>query len=594
LRVVVTRAETPNIIGISAHYHDAACCLLSGKQLVAAAQEERFTRRKHDPSIPMNAFRFCIEAGGLTIDEIDCIAYYEVPSKKLDRQLWMDLPELPTVRPEALFRLDAMRAERDIRDILGFDGRVEFYDHHESHAASAFFFSGYDEAAILTADGVGEWDTLTYGVGSGDDLEVLERVEFPHSLGLLYSAVTSYLGFEVNDAEYKVMGLAPYGEPRYRDEFSELLSYDQSGSLELNLRYFDFRRDDRMFSDDLPALFGHDPREPESEMPSWVMDVARSLQEVVEETLVAKVRYLHTLVPSKNLCMAGGLALNCVANSRILRDGPFERLFVQPAAGDAGGALGAAALARRALGGLRSPERLRSVLLGPVYSRDDVRRTLGSSSEIAEFYARHDDLVEEVAKRLAAGDVVGWFDGPMEFGPRALGARSILADPRPPEMRDRINSLVKKREAFRPFAPAVLGERVSDHFDLDHESLFMLETCQVISPLTLPAITHVDGSARVQTVHLDVTPRFHALLSAFYDLTGCPVLLNTSFNVRGEPIVCSPVDALLCFIRAGLDLLVLGDYVIGRHDLPPAWVEWLGDSVPMPRAEVSESVYTFL
>ena len=584
----------PVIVGLAAHFHDSACCVLIGGRLVAAAQEERFTRVKHDASLPRHAFRWCLAKAGVTIADVDCIAWYEDPVAKLDRQLWMGLPHVPPVSSAFLFRLDAARAARELHELLGWEGRIEFVPHHLAHAASAFDFSGWRDAAILTVDAVGEWTTTSYGRGHGSGVELFEEVQFPHSLGLFYSAITSYLGFDVNDAEYKVMGLAPYGRPQYVDQMRALVEDLPGAQFRLNLRYFDFLSGARMFSEELCTLFGRQPRTPESELDDFARDVAHSAQVVLEEILLAKAVWLHQQVGSPRLCMAGGVALNCVANGHILRDGPFDELFVQPAASDAGAALGAATIAHRRVTGQAPPvERLAHVFLGPAYSGDEIRATLRGSELKTQVFDDEAALVEHVAERLARGDVVGWFRGAMEFGPRALGARSILADPRNPAMRDRVNAFVKKREAFRPFAPAVLAERAHEHFGLDHESPFMLETCEVRSPLALPAITHVDGSARPQTVRADTNPCFYALLRAFERRTGCPILLNTSFNLRGEPIVCSPVDALVCFVRSDLDCLVLEDLVLDRRDLPAGWVEAFRDTVTA-RSGVPNTVYTLL
>jgi carbamoyltransferase len=604
------RAESPslvrsevtlglNIIGVSAHFHDAACCLMRDGELVCAAEEERFSRVKHDPRLPKRAFRFCLAEGGLTLPQIDCVAYYEDPRKKLGRQLWMAL--LPDSPPAMRRKVHAQlltgvgRVEREIREELGYEGPIEIFDHHQAHAASSYYFSGFDDAAILTVDGVGEWATTTYGRAHGDRIEIFEEVHFPDSLGLLYSAITGYLGFEVNDGEYKVMGLAPYGKPRHVEQLRALLASEPGGQYRLDMRYFDFLTAERMYSDQLVELFGQPARPPESDLLHFHQDVARSLQQMLEEVLLEKARYLHERVPSENLCMAGGVALNCVANSRILRDGPFARLFVQPAASDAGGALGAAALAHVRLGGGRPRQgRLDHAYWGPRTPVDEIERLLaGTSAAALDFRGRGDDLLAATADRLAAGKVVGWFQGRMEFGPRALGARSILADPRDPGMRDRINALVKMRESFRPFAPAALAERSAEHFDIDHPSPFMLETCQVRSTLDLPAITHVDGSARLQTVDAAASPRFAALLHAFEQRTGCPVLLNTSFNMRGEPIVCTPVDALICFIRSQIDTLVLEDFVLDREAIPASWPERVRALRKPDASGVSREVYTF-
>lgn len=561
-----------NIIGISSHFHDAACCLIQDGALVAAAEEERFSRRKHDPSIPKLAFKYCLEEGRITVGDIDCVAYYEDPPAKLARQIWMLLPGLPRER-RLLKRLDPKRPEREIREVLGYEGAIEYVGHHHAHAASSFYYSGFPEAAVFTVDGVGEWDTTSYGYGSGGEIDIFETVQFPDSLGLLYSTITGYLGFEVNEGEYKVMGLAPYGRPRHSDKVRALIESQAGGQYRLNLRYFEFRSFERMYTEELVELFGHPPRRPKTEILEFHHDLARSLQLVLEEILLEKVRYLHERTRSKNLCMAGGVALNCVANARVLREGPFNRLFVQPAAGDSGGALGAAAVAlRRRSGGqpVAQPP-LEHVYLGPRFEADDIAGLLASTGiEALDLRHREAELLKAVAQRLASGEVVGWFHGRMEFGPRALGARSIIADPRGENTQERINSMIKQRESFRPFAPAVLEERASSHFELDHPSKFMLETCRVESPLRLPAVTHVDRSARVQTVDRATNPRFAKLLLAFERLTGCPILLNTSFNLNAEPIVCTPADALFCFLRSGLDALALEDFLIDRSMLRTA------------------------
>lgn len=567
--------EQLNIVGISAGYHDSACCLLQGGILTAAVQEERFSRVKNDKAFPRRALRYCLQQAGLTISDIDCIAYYEDPCRKLSRQIWMGfVPGLSAPRREALLnRLAANQPEHTIRQLLGYDGPVEITDHHLSHAASSYYFSGFEDAAILTVDGVGDWPTTTFGMGQGAQLQRLEQVDFPHSIGFFYSAITSYLGFEVNEGEYKVMGLAPYGKPLYVDQLRQVINTGPSGQFRLNLKYFAFLTEDRMYSDELMDLLGQKPREPESEITSFHTDVARSLQVVLEEILLEKVRYLKEIAPSENLCMAGGVALNCVANSRILKEGPFKRLFVQPAAGDAGGALGAAAIAHvRLTGEAPIRKRLAHVYLGPDISCSEAHQILSASSaKFRDYRGKERELIRFVVDRLSQGAVVGWCHGRMEFGPRSLGARSILADARRPEMRDRINALVKMREAFRPFAPAVLESKAEQNFQLDHPSPFMLETCAVKPVMDLPAITHVDGSARVQTVDPETNPRFAKLLEEFYRRTNCPVLLNTSFNMRGEPIVCSIVDALKCFTRSKIDLLVVGDFVLGRSDIPSLW-----------------------
>jgi carbamoyltransferase len=589
-----------NVIGLSAFYHESACCLLQDGRLAAAAAEERFSRVKHDPRLPVEAFRYCLKAGRLGPADVDCVAYYESPTKKLARQLWAGVP-----RDESgdFFWLDPQQPQRAIRERLGYEGPIEIFEHHQSHAASAFFFSGFRDAAILTVDGVGEWATTTYGRGRGATLEVFEQVHLPHSLGLLYSTITAYLGFRVNDGEYKVMGLAPYGRPRYVDQVRALIHSGPDGQYRLDMAYFDFLQGRTMYSGQLCDLFGAPPRERGAEIAPFHQDVARSLQVVLEEVLLEKVCYLARRVDSPDLCMAGGVALNCVANGRILREGPFERLFVQPAAGDAGTCLGAAALAHVQLTGERHTcEPLQHVYLGPGATSDEIAGLLSATGIPAhDFRQREAELLAAVVDRLERREVVGWFHGAMEFGPRALGARSILANPQDPGIRERLNQLVKKREAFRPFAPSVLYDHAARHFDLDHPSPFMLETCQVTSPLHLPGITHVDGSARPQTVDSISCPRYAALLEAFYRRTGCPMLVNTSFNMRGEPIVCTPADALFCMGNAGLDSLVLEDFLVDREMLPENWPKlfatWQHKSrspFASAKSAIGENLYTFV
>lgn len=583
----------PVILGISAFFHDAACCLLQDGVIKAAAEEERFSRKKADPALPRRAISYCLREAGLSLADIDCIAYYEDPGKKLARQLWSGILGND---PGLLQRVDPGMVEREIRDATGYEGEILYFDHHLSHAASSYFFSGFREAAVLTVDGVGEWATTTYGIGQGNTIDLFEEVQFPDSLGLLYSAITSYLGFGVNDGEYKVMGLAPYGKPLYKDKIRQLVREEGEGQYRLDMQYFDFLKGKKMYSDAFCDLFGRPPRKDHEEMEDVHQDIARSMQAVLEEILVDKAIYLHQRTGLKNLCMAGGVALNCVANGVVLRKSPFEQLFVQPAANDAGGCMGVAALAYTRLTGRQMPHKpLSHVYFGPTRSPQYIGRLLDNSG--LKCYDYRDDegrLLSEVAGRLADGQVIGWYQGRMEFGPRALGGRSILADARNPLMRDRINAMVKKREAFRPFAPAVPEDQAGEHFDLDHPSPFMLETCQVISPLDLPAITHVDGSARVQTVSRDTNSRFYDLLKEFDRLTGCPVVLNTSFNIKGEPIVCSPEDALQCFITTDIDCLVLGDFIIDRKDNDLTLIQQvilMEDSRPEP---VSHDVYSFV
>lgn len=559
-----------NIIGLSAFYHESACCLLQDGRLTAAASEERFSRVKHDPRLPAAAFRYCLREGRISLADLDCIAYYESPVSKLARQLWAGVPEWAD--PDLPW-LDPRLPESRIREGLGHQGPILFYNHHLSHAAGAFFFSGFEEAAILTADGVGEWATTTYCHGAGRGIRVLEEVDFPNSLGLFYSTITSYLGFKVNSGEFKVMGLAAHGRPRYRDHLRTLVLSRPGGQFELDMRWFDFVKGRRMFSPHLRELVGFPPRQPDAPIEGRHCDLASSLQMVLEDILLEKIRYLAGRVDSRNLCMAGGVAFNSVANGRIVREGPFEQAFIQPAAGDAGGCLGAAALALADLTGLRPP-RLQHVFLGPQWDKreiDDLFQSTGLRAD--DFGDRIVDLVEAVVDRLEAGKVVGWMQGRMEFGPRALGARSILADPRVEGLSERLNLRIKKRESFRPFAPSVLEGFADAHFDLTSPSPFMLLTCRVRSTLDLPAVTHRDGSARPQTVSRRRNPAFAELLERFYRRTGCPVLLNTSLNVRGEPIACSPADGLRSLVRCNLDTIVIGHRLIDREDVPEAWRE---------------------
>ncbi len=575
-----------NIVGISAFFHESAACLLSGGELVAAAAEERFTRVKHDARLPVHAYRACLDAGGLGPGDVDAVAFYERPDVKADRQRATGAVA-PSGQPDAL---DPGRPERMIRELLGHEGPILTFPHHLSHAASAFWCSGFDDAAVLTVDGVGEWATATYSHAAADRIEPFEEVRFPHSLGLFYGTITAYLGFRVNDGEYKVMGLAPYGEPRLAGALRSVVRSGPGGQFTLDMDCFDFA--DRMWSDRLAAKLGVPPRQPGEPLGQAHADVAASAQLVLEELLLQKVVHLANRVDSPNLCMAGGVALNCVANGRIAREGPFARMFVQPAAGDDGGSVGAAVLAHLQITGERpATGPLRGVGLGPAFDDELVAAVLRGAGLAAEPYSPDD-----VAARLDTGQVVGWFSGGMEFGPRALGHRSILADPRDTGMRDRLNARVKRREQFRPFAPSVLAGHAGDHLALDHPSPFMLETCEVTSPLALPAVTHVDGSCRPQTVDPAVHPRYAALLEAFHRRTGCPLLLNTSLNVAGEPIACTPVDALLTMVAAGLDALVLEHVVLDAAALPPNLPELVAawSKVPRPAfAADGRNLYSF-
>jgi carbamoyltransferase len=589
-----------NIIGISANFHDSSCALIQDGNLLAAVSEERFSRFKNDSRLPIRAFRYCLEAGKIDISDIDCIAYYENPYKKLSRQLSSNVS---LASDSELTWLDCHKPFRDIMEVLGYEGEIKYYDHHLSHAAGSYLFSGFNDAAILTSDGVGEWATTTFGFGRGSDIELIKEIKYPHSVGLFYSTITNYLGFKVLSGEYKVMGLAPYGKPLYVDKLQQLFSIIENQNFALHMKYFDFSQMRRMYTDSLIELIGFSPRIPESEIEQKHTCLAKSLQVVLEDIVITQIRELKNKVDSPNLCMSGGVALNCVANHAIRKTGVFENIFVPPAAGDAGSAMGAAALAHIDITGKRhSNEELFDPYLGPKYDDEDIYHSL-VAMEIEALDYRHDQdgLYEAVVDRIVEGKVIGWFQGRMEFGPRALGARSILADPRDPNMRDRINELVKKRESFRPFAPAILEEHTADHIDLHIRMPFMIETCQVTSNLVLPAITHVDGSCRPQTVSAKTNPKFHKLLEAFYKRTSCPILVNTSFNVRSEPIVCAPLDALRCFGNSGIDVLVLENFIIDRGVLPEIFFEMAkqeSEFIKPPqdlfKEQFTEAIYTFI
>jgi carbamoyltransferase len=593
------------ILGLSAYYHDSAACLLRDGMIVAAAQEERFTRVKGDASFPERAVGYCLRAAGITARELHHVGFYDKPLLKFERILETYLAVAPrgfasVLKAGPLWLKDKLFIDRQLRDALpGYAGDILYSEHHESHAASAFFPSPFDEAAILTIDGVGEWATSACAVGRGNDLEILQELHWPDSLGLLYSAFTYFTGFKVNSGEYKVMGLAPYGEPRYVDTIlEELVNVRDDGSFTLNQRYFNYLTGLTMTNDAFARLFGGPPRVPESKLTQREMDLARSVQVVCEEIMLRMARTLHRETGAKNLCLAGGVALNCVANGRLLREGPFERLWIQPAAGDAGGALGVAQLIwhrkcaapRRADGGR---DAMRGAYLGPSFSPDEIEEflaALGASFERLE----RGVLLTRVASLLAEEKVIGWFDGRMEFGPRALGARSILGDPRSPRMQAQMNIKIKFREGFRPFAPSVLRERVADYFELDCDSPYMLLVAPVKTerqiPMTeaeqalwgidqlnvprsdIPAVTHVDYSARVQTVDRETNANYYDLIAEFERQTGCAVLVNTSFNVRGEPIVCTPADAYRCFMRTHIDYLVMGPFVVDKRT-QPEWKE---------------------
>lgn len=588
------------ILGLSAYYHDSAAALVVDGRIVAAAQEERFTRVKHDHRFPTHAIRGCLERAGLEPEDLDYVAFYDKPLTKFDRLLETYLSFAPVgfasfARAMPLWLREKLHLPREMRKGLGgrYRKRFIFPEHHESHAASAFFPSPFEKAAVLTVDGVGEWATASFGAGRGNRIELTHELRFPHSLGLLYSAFTYFTGFRVNSGEYKLMGLAPYGEPRYVERILDrLMDLKADGSFRLDLSYFNYCQGLTMTGRRFDRLFDGPPRAPESEITQREMDLARSIQEVTEEVMLRAARHVHERTGLRDLCLAGGVALNCVANGRILREGPFERLWIQPAAGDAGGALGAALLTwYQLLGNERVPasgDAQGGSRLGPAFSSGSVRRALEAAG--ARFTAIPDEaeLCRHTARLLAEGRVVGWFHGPMEFGPRALGGRSILGDPRRPEMQRRMNLKIKARESFRPFAPSVLVERAGRYFEVGAESPYMLlvgpvaevERLEVgadegqvrgfarlgVQRSKIPAVTHVDGSARVQTVDRARSPRYHRLLEAFEEETGCGVLINTSFNVRGEPIVCTPEDAFTCFMATDMDALVLEDCVLLKEE----------------------------
>ncbi|MDX2186095.1 MAG: carbamoyltransferase [Opitutaceae bacterium] len=590
------------ILGLSAFYHDSAAVLVDDGEIVAAAQEERFTRIKHDASFPARSVRFCLERAGISAAQLDHVIFYEKPLLKFDRLIETFLAEAPRgfaafTQALPLWLQKKLHHPRLIREGLGgaFRKRPLFCEHHESHAASAFFPSPFEEAAILTLDGVGEWTTTSWGLGRGNRIELKAEHPFPHSLGLLYSAFTYHCGFRVNSGEYKLMGLAPYGRPIYRDLIlSHLVEVRPDGSYRLNLEYFGFTRDLRMTNAAFDRLVGGPPRKPEEPLEQRHLDLAASIQAVTEETVLRLACTVRERSGMSRLCLAGGVALNCVANGRVFREAGFEDIWIQPAAGDAGGALGAALFAHHQLFGaerhVRTGDAQKGSFLGPSFAASQIESALRAEGAVLH-RLEETSLYEQVASRIARGEVVAWFQGAMEFGPRALGNRSILGDPRDPAMQRRMNLKIKFRESFRPFAPAVLREEVGRWFSVpdSFDNAYMLVVAQVreehrlpvpdgVAGLelqrhpasTLPAVTHVDGSARVQTVDQVRNPRFHALLAEFRRQTGCPVLINTSFNVRGEPIVCSVEDAYRCFLASDVDVLVVGDFVVNRNEQPQA------------------------
>lgn len=562
-----------NILGISCFYHDAAAALLKDGCVVAAVQEERFTRKKHDQNFPVHSIRYCLEEGKITENDLDYIAFYDKPLLKFERILTTAIATFPKSLPSFLMAMPLWLKEKlwipqKIRETLGENQRVVFLEHHLSHAASAFLVSPFSEAAIITADGVGEWDTTTFGYGKDTTITLTHTIPFPHSLGLLYSAFTYYLGFRVNSAEYKVMGLAPYGVPRYRDLIlDQLIDVKEDGSFRLNMKFFAYDYGLTMTNGHFNRLFGQPPRQPESQLTQFHKDVAASIQAVTDMVMVRMARHVRAMTGCKYLCLAGGVALNCVSNSKMLREAGFEDIFIQPAAGDAGGAVGAAVYLYNSILNNKRTFRWSHNFLGPQYSDEDIKSVLHQLALPVQRYER-DELLRTTASLIAQQHVVGWFQGRMEFGPRALGARSILADARNPENFSRVNLKIKFRESFRPFAPTVLWERTQEYFDFDRPSPYMLFVAQVKeNNRTIPAVTHVDGSARLQTITREDHPLFYDLICEFERQTGCPVIINTSFNVRGEPIVCTPLDAIKCFFRTDMDYLVLGSYILCKREL---------------------------
>ncbi len=593
------------ILGISAFYHDSAAALLEDGVIIAAAQEERFTRKKHDSSYPQNAIDYCLRERGITLDNVDHVAFYDKPFLKFERLIETYLAfaprgfksfqmAMPLWLKEKLFQKDMLTKDLSRHNGNSNNGdKLLFSEHHFSHAASAFFPSPFDEAVVLTLDGVGEWTTTAVAIGRGNDLKIVKEIHFPHSIGLLYSAVTYYTGFKVNSGEYKVMGLAPYGEPRFKDLILEnILDIKDDGSFRLDQSYFDYCTGLTMTNEKFSRLFGEPVREPDKDrLTQFHMDMAASVQAVTEEAVLRLTRSLAAEYGIPNLCMAGGVALNCVANGKILKDGAFKDLWIQPAAGDAGGAVGAALAAYHVE--LKQPreknnsDRMHGAYLGPSFEQSEIEKSL--EKEGAVFHSLTlEEIIEQTAQALADGKAIGWFQGRMEFGPRALGARSILGDPRSPTMQKILNLKVKYRESFRPFAPSVLREDMSDWFEMDYDSPYMLLVANVVkgkrremtpeeqalfgidklnvTRSEIPAVTHVDYSARIQTVHQDTNPRYHSLIKEFKEKTGCPVVVNTSFNVRGEPIVCTPEDAFKCFMGTEIEILVCGNSLLRKEE----------------------------
>jgi carbamoyltransferase len=589
-----------NILGISCFYHDSAACLMRDGEIIAAVQEERFTRKKHDFNFPINAIKWCLKENGIEARDLAFVVFYDKPFIKFERILETALTYAPTgirqfVQAMPLWLKQKLWIPDLIRRQLYYEGKILFTEHHESHAASAFYPSPFKEAAFLTMDGVGEWDTASFGIGKDNDIKILETLRFPHSLGLLYSTFTYYTGFKVNSGEYKLMGLAPYGEPKYGDLIlDKLIDLKEDGSFKLNMKYFGYCNGLKMTNWKFEKLFGGLARKPETKISQKDMDIAASIQKVTEEIMLRMARYVHKITGQDKLCLAGGVALNCVGNGRILREGPFKEIWVQPASGDAGGALGAALLVwHRYLGKNRDADdkndKQKASFIGPSFSDAEIERFLLQQGAPHKKLS-YSEVPSVISDLIIQGKVIGWFQGRLEFGQRALGARSIIGDARNPEMQSKMNLKIKYRESFRPFAPTVLKEYVSDWFELDRESPYML----LVAPLKenrrkksdaegsvrgfdklkligseIPAVTHVDYSARIQTIIRENHPLYYDMINAFYKKTGCPVIINTSFNVRGEPLVCSPEDAFKCFMRTEMDYLIMGCFLLDKKEQKP-------------------------
>lgn len=591
-----------NILGISCFYHDSAACLIRNGEIIAAVQEERFTRKKHDFNFPINSINWCLKGAGITVKDLDFVVFYDKPFIKFERILETSLAYAPSgirqfILGMPLWLKQKLWIPELIRKELNYKGKILFTSHHESHAASAFYPSQFGEAAFLTMDGVGEWDTTSFGIGKNNQIEILYTLRFPHSLGLLYSAFTYYIGFKVNSGEYKLMGLAPYGEPKYTDIIlNELIDLKEDGSFKLNMKYFGYCNSLKMTNRRFDSLFKCPARKPETKITQKCMDIAASIQKITEEIMLRMIRHVHKVTGQDKLCLAGGVALNCVGNGRILREGPFKDIWIQPASGDAGGALGAALLVwYKYLANERAADdkydKQKASLLGPSYTEDEIEGFLKKEGAPYKKLS-YSDIPDVIANLIIGGKVIGWFQERLEFGPRALGARSIIGDARNPKMQSKMNLKIKHRESFRPFAPAVLEDKASDWFDLDKQSPYML----LVAPLksnkkveednpgasnlqgfgklntkrsVIPAVTHVDYSARIQTIKREDNPLYYDTINAFYNKTGCPVIINTSFNVRGEPLVCTPEDALKCFMRTEMDYLIMGSFLLDKQEQKP-------------------------